>query len=397
MTESTRRSDRKKGLLVVGMIIGLVIVLPVGTMMFRPSGDPKTEKEGEEESNLAQAIDVGPVYLDFGEHGFEENLTWTLPLRNTTDQEIEIMSFNTTCGCSEISPDSLILPPQETREVTMILDLHPQTQEEISQVVRLLRIRVTPVVRGGLPEQVEWVVSGRVINPFQFSPEFVNYGDNLVHGTPHETTEVEVHSRQPMEDISAECESTLAKVTIDRISSENQQDFKLRIEPSENLPVGDREFNVIVRGTSSKDGDQYSGGLRVNMPVLAPVTVSPRVISLGALPVGQRATREVTLKSRDEKLFEIVDIESDAQIQISPEPDSDLPNVYRVEVEGQKPGLTFGVVTFRVRTEPGADTYDLPLRVSVYGVASDDAAVADLATFDRVDPLDNRSAGGVTQ
>jgi len=63
------------------------------------------------------ALVVEEQYLSFGEVWEDPAFVWTLPIRNATHEDIEVINFITDCTCGKIEPRSLKIPAQGTREV----------------------------------------------------------------------------------------------------------------------------------------------------------------------------------------------------------------------------------------------------------------------------------------
>ncbi|MBY0231201.1 MAG: DUF1573 domain-containing protein [Gemmataceae bacterium] len=95
-----------------------------------------------------ESLVVDPARLDFGEVLENERFAWTLPIENRGDAEARITKFQENCVCAKFDPPSLVIPPGETREVRLTLDL-TRKPEDRGEAARPFAVLVEPIVAEG--------------------------------------------------------------------------------------------------------------------------------------------------------------------------------------------------------------------------------------------------------
>jgi len=113
-----------------------------------------------------------PLYVaedkrDLGEVWETSDAVLTIPISNSTDKPIEILDFETSCDCGEISPRRLTVPANGTANVTVKMDLTRRTIQQIGLDRRRFTHSFKPVTSSPKhdPLEVQWIVrSGAVFN-----------------------------------------------------------------------------------------------------------------------------------------------------------------------------------------------------------------------------------------
>ena len=107
-------------------------------------------------------LEVDAEHLDFGEVWVQDKFQWTLPIKNTSSDPVELVGFHVSCKCVSFEPASLVVEPAETAEVKLTLNLATQIPEQSTKASRPFLVRVVPIIKGGLPQYNGWDVRGRV-------------------------------------------------------------------------------------------------------------------------------------------------------------------------------------------------------------------------------------------
>jgi len=104
-------------LLPIGLTLGLVaIAASAGRHLGQRFAGSGTEPR-------SASLVVAEDRLDFGEAFEQDTFRWTFPIENRGKEEIHITGFGLSCNCATVTPRSLTIPPGETAEVALTLDL----------------------------------------------------------------------------------------------------------------------------------------------------------------------------------------------------------------------------------------------------------------------------------
>jgi len=127
------------------------------------------------------AVVADENFLSFGETWDDPAFSWIVPIRNTTNEDVEIARFATSCSCGKIEPSSLTVPARGTAELHLTLDLRsPQSGPDGS--AKDFQVYVQPQITKGPGPQSGWVVHGKVTHPFVIEPLVVDFEESLVRG-----------------------------------------------------------------------------------------------------------------------------------------------------------------------------------------------------------------------
>lgn len=284
---------------------------------------------------LAQtpALVVSQRSLDFGEAWAQAAFRWTLPITNTTGREIEIRENRSSCRCTAVEPSHLVIPPGQTRTVTLTLDLMPKTQEEASQPVRNLSVTLTPQVPS-VPERFRWELHGRIRNPLSVSPRALSV--EVVRGTGLQWRDVKVTPEIPLSELQATANSSVLHPEVEH-PSDAKEPFVLHVGVVPTSTTGRHELKVVLKPVAEEFGRLPEVTVPVIVGVVEDVQAIPHLIAFGGLPVGETGEDTVILSSRTGKPFQLLEIDCDAEAGIQAGP------------IGGSPGATESAAQFRVR------------------------------------------------
>lgn len=299
---------------------------------------------------------VDPEDRDFGEAWMQEEFRWQLPIRNTSSRTVEVLDFNSSCGCTSVSPASFVIAPGGTRHVNLTLDTSGGWKEGNADRAQGFSIVLSPVVRRPGRSRGRWVIKGRVRRPLAFSPPEVLFGETLLHGEPLPEHTVLVSSSASLEALRIECDSPYVRVASRACESEETGQFALTLAPGEQeLPVGRFEIEVMVTGVLAGGEELPAVPLRIAGLVVSDIYAIPDVIRFTRDAVGQESMVEVVLQSRVEGEFEVEQVMSDGDdLNISPRHSgSNRIHTIRVSRNQRSDDNPSRRLTFVVRTESG--------------------------------------------
>jgi hypothetical protein len=114
------------------------------------------------ESPLPAILNVPVRTLSIGDVWESSAYPWTLPIKNTSDQPVEIEGIGTSCNCTTIEPSRFTIPAGSVREVRLKLDLTSH-KEQPTEATRDFSVSITPRIKGTERGRKEgWEVTARV-------------------------------------------------------------------------------------------------------------------------------------------------------------------------------------------------------------------------------------------
>jgi hypothetical protein len=320
------------------------------------------------------ALVVDEQYLSFGEVWEDPAFVRILPIHNTTDENIEIDGFATSCSCGKVEPSSITVPAHGTVEAHLILDLRsPHREPDLK--AKDFAVHIQPQISKGSGRQPRWVVQGKVMQPFAIEPPVVDFEESLVRGQPFASCSVLIACGLDVAELTAHCDSSFLTVKVARGAKDRRQ-FHLEVQPLPNMPGG--RFDFLVRITALTPSKQeVSGAVPVIGGVLEDVVLQPEFVTGGAEPIGAKIQETITLQSRSGKEFAIQEIDKGENDGITVDVDhkrKDVSQSLIVSFPVKRLGHQEYTIHIKVKTPEGL--MDLPLRMSCYGIPAQAAAAA---------------------
>ena len=266
---------------------------------------------------------VDEQYLSFGEVWETEQLDLDLPITNTTKRAIDVTGFLLSCECLEIQPDSLTIPPGETRICHLKLNLLARQDQNIAaatdfakggpattRAYKRVNVKIVPVTAGSTSWQQGWVIHGSVRQMVSFKPAQVSFTESLVKGMRYPSAAVKVAVKVPVENVIVDCDPHMAKFSLERLEN-SLTEYILRIAPKEELPIGLFAFPIRLRVITGKGETLQSRSLFVRGEVVEDVQAIPSRLYLGSHAIGKAVSETVLLRSNSGSNFEVDGIENE--------------------------------------------------------------------------------------
>lgn len=305
-------------------------------------------------------------HLDFGEVWETDQFHFKLPIRNRTDTPVLIENFWTTCACSSIAPPSLEIPPQQTREVELKLDLIPTDSSLRSLERRPFAVEIAPKIKGH-SEQIHWELKGTVKRWFQLDRQVISFGQHSELCQPLPTQKLMVTPLVPIKGLSVKTNAPWKLSTKVRHIGNA---FAIDMVPAECIPVGRFRFTVQLK---AEERESKLPALRMVAEgvVVDDCQALPGSLSLGAKQVGQVVKESVTLRSLSGSPFEVeswvVDGSSPKDTSIELLTSDRQSKVFMVSQRVAALGEVYAKVVFRV-TYPNQPTKIVPFPIRYLGV-----------------------------
>lgn len=310
-----------------------------------------------------------PLRLNFGEVWENARFEWDVPLTNIADHDIEITKFSSSCDCSAIKPESLLLRMGEKVDVKLTLDLRAKHFQDIGIPVRDFEIGLQPEIRGGSGHP-GWTLRGRVRTDLSFSERSIDFGDELVVGQPFPSRTITIKGLVPLAYLEAGCDDSLVITRITRPDN-SRPEFQLDVKLTPSMPVGKFARRVRIQAVA-KDGKKMPlVWLPIEGEVGADVQSLPAVVHFGAGAADSEMRETVVIRSFSRKatVVEAVEVPPDSGLTVIPVsgPQNDGLR-YVVTQRVREQGHKETVFKFSVRVA-GREKIVIPVKATYYGVA----------------------------
>ena len=364
-SSSTPWSETRQGRLVVlvgmGVLFGLVFWLALQSrrLLARPP-----------------ALVVEEQYLWLGEVWEDPAFVWTLPIRNTTDEDIAIAGFNTSCSCSKLEPSSLTVPAHGVAEVRLTLNLLNLTDKENhDELSYSFAVSFSPILKKHHDVQSHhgWTIRGKVRRLLEISPNAtISFDDQLTFGQPFPKAQAKVKAAVALDDIFVECDPNKGRASIQKIG---EQQFLLTVSLEESHPVGSVHFPIILRPCKGTENLPRKA-VAVEAYIHNEIEPLPELIALGACQIGSTLQETVRLISRTGKNFytDTWRVHSTAGTQqgndVKIEKIVDSPNDFSIRIFVNSLGDQRREVYFVTKIIPEKRSVIVRLPLSFWGIAS---------------------------
>ncbi|MFM1904752.1 MAG: hypothetical protein RLZZ440_2652 [Planctomycetota bacterium] len=210
--------------------------------------------------------------------------------RNLYEEDLHVAGIRTSCGCTSPTVTKHDLKTHETAEVVATFN----TRTFLGQHGATLTITFDKPFRA----EVQLRVAGNIRGDVTFDPPFVDLGNiDLGKGAERQVRVTHVGSSpweiKDVRSANANFEVSLSKPM--RTGSKTVYDLVARLKPS--TPAGYIKGQLILVTNDPRAGQIP---MDVEGRVVAEVTVSPQLLALGAVPVGESVTKNVVIRANRE-------------------------------------------------------------------------------------------------
>jgi hypothetical protein len=303
--------------------------------------------------------------LVFGEVWADPAFVWQLPIRNTTSSEVEIIGFDTSCTCSKIDPQCLIIPALGIVNVQLTINLSNRDSKP-SDVATDFKLAIRPRIKD-IGRQPGWIIRGQVKQPFAIDPPIIDFGESLGRGRPSALRSVAITSALDIADMRAYSDSGFFTTTVNRDAT-NPRRFRLDVQPSTDVPVGN--FKHTVRLQAVTHGDmKFPCALTIVGRAMDAVGLVPESITFGAEKLGSKFHETVLVRSQIGENFAIEAIDTSGTAGIEFEigrKRADGTQALRICFEVKQLGRQEHTIHVKGKWQQGS--LDLPLLVRYQGI-----------------------------
>lgn len=305
------------------VLLGLIVVL-----VLAPS--PQAEAQQWAHKMFAE------THHDFGTVSRNAKAEYAFVFENPFDEDIRIATVRSSCGCTKASFSKNLLKGHEKGEIL--------AQFNTRSFIGHKQAMITLVIDRPYYAEIQLTVSGTIRSDVVTDPGEVRFGDIDQGGTREIPIKISYSGRPDWKitDVRGTCDHL--EVRMDPPTRQGQMvSYTLRVRLLASAPIGEIMDELSVVTNDSKSG-HFS--LPVSGRILAPVTVTPRLVTLGTVKEGTVAKQKILV--RGNKPFSIQEIQcSDARFTFQ------MP-------EGEKP---LHILPFEFRGERGQGDFKQPILI----------------------------------
>lgn len=312
-------------------------------------------------------IIADPHALDLGEVWLSDQYTIAVPMKNVTDEPVEVTSFRSSCNCVQVSPAEVTLLPGETVTVSVTLDLRVGAPMESRGHTRLFDANITPVTRNSASGQYQsWEVKGCVKSPFITSGaeplEFIK-------GQP-EPRAIEIESLATLSSVDVCARTDIAAVSANL--NHDGRRCQIQITPRLAVPSGEHVFAALVSG-ETEDGQSFEEiPVTFLLRIRDDVICTPSTVVWGFQPVGTDLTSELKLESLSGEPFAVHVQSPGDKVAVDPMSATNgtsgfhSAHAFRVSHRVTTQGMTRALIRFRSIMK-GREPQQIEVPLVVYG------------------------------
>jgi hypothetical protein len=234
---------------------------------------------------------------DFGNQPHGAQLTHTFTITNIYAVQMEITSIKSSCGCLTATAKKRVLAPRESTTIDVLMDTKRFTGPKTFNV----RVTVGPEYISS----TELVLKANSRADIVFNPGQVNFGTVTRGQAPTQAVEVEYAGTQNWQ--ITEVVAKDVPFTVSHSETYRRPGgvgYRLTVALKADAPTGTHRHNVFLK---TNDTASPLVPVLVEATVQSPLTVSPEVLSLGAVKVGTPLVRRVVV--RGTKPFHVTGVE----------------------------------------------------------------------------------------
>lgn len=278
---------------------------------------------------------------DFGTVGRNAKAEFGFTFTNPFEEDLRISSVRSSCGCTKPTISKSIWRPGEKGEIL--------AQFNTTSFIGHKQAMITVVIDRPYYAEVQLTVSGNIRSDIVTEPGEVRFGDVDV-GQKREIPVKISHAGRTdwkITDVRGNCEHL--EVRMDPPARQGGTViYTLRVRLRDDTPVGEITDELTI---VTNDGRSDHFVMPVSARVLAPVTITPKLVALGPIKNGTTAKQKLVV--RGNKPFSITAIDcSDARFQFTIPPGEKPIHVVPFEFQGNTQGGAFQQ-TVLIRTSLG--------------------------------------------
>jgi hypothetical protein len=327
---------------------------------------------------LSPGSDVAVEGLHFGEVHAQNKFPWALQVRNLSPYKVDVINFRTSCTCSKVTPEQVVLEPNGSATLHVTLDLKKVFKDDILEQKRPVAVKIgATILREGQSHRATWELRGTVLDDIIPETSTVQFPVQLIEGErPEKSAATILHAFEELHDWEVHAEENCPfEIAFDPPRDDGlTRRIKIDLRPS--LPAGYYQSDLTVTAKRADGVATFPCTLTLVARVFQRIELMPASLDLGPRDVGVRASGEVVLTSRLGNQFEVLNAivpkPEVMQVDLAPMGDANLGAWQaRISTDIATNGNFSEELRFAVREVDGkgkSRDYEVPLVVSAYGM-----------------------------
>ncbi len=311
-----------------------------------------------------RGIVVSDDDLNLGHVWMSDSITREIELTNPTAESVRILGFRSSCACTSIEPQSLVIPANGTAPITLKLDVTPRRLKQPESRIVPFAVRFAPVFQTLDGPHPGWTVQCGVRNAFTVAPYALTFGgaDAVDPGVECKPKELIVKCNYPGLTIVATVPPSFGFAEVRCLSEdETTSTWAVYVTPSSDLPRGPFEFRAQLSATDRDGNATGHTSVPVRGEVFGDVEALPPVVRFGSSERGHSKTQDLLIRSISGMILTIGEPETECNwLRVSRLPADDHGGVrLSISIEVRELGFHTGEIAFPIQG------HDVPLKVQV--------------------------------
>lgn len=255
---------------------------------------------------------VDEADLDLGTIWQQPNYECAVLIYNKSTRDVAISNLQPSCNCTEVSPRSFSLRPNESRRVNLSIDLMNGISAD-GEVIEPFLVSLEAQVSRPRTVVEELRIKGFVRRSFVVKPQKVHLvgASEIIDGVLPKRFFLEVDPQLDISELTARVSKEIGDVRVIRRDATHTYEVELR--PKGNLPRGPIKGTLALESVlpSGESGPKLE--IEVRGQVSGPVGLSPPeiVVKNEDDSIDSGGLNSTTLVSRDNSTWRIVEVSSD--------------------------------------------------------------------------------------
>lgn len=234
---------------------------------------------------------------DFGTVSRNAKTEYAFVLENCFEEDVHIASVRSSCGCTKPIITKNTLKAWEKGEIL--------AQFNTKSFFGAKSAAITVVIDRPYYAEVTLLVSGKIRSDIVVEPGEISFGDVDVGATKTVDLKISYAGRRDWAIQDVRGDTSHLEVRLDPATRQgNMTDYRMRITLKDTAPAGDFMEGITVVTNDSNEG-MFT--LPVNARVVPPVTITPKLVSVGDVKSGQQVQQKLMVRAK--KPFTIVSVE----------------------------------------------------------------------------------------
>lgn len=245
--------------------------------------------------DAVSGLAIDPRSLDLGELWETPNHTLTLEMRNVSAEERTIVDFSGSCGCLTIEPRKLTIPPSQTAELAVTLDLTHRLPYQVGLAQWPVSVKFNPVFQGDFSSTPGWEIKALVRSRVSLDCTQIPFMDQCTHLGPSVARKVRARAHVPVERLKVSALPNMANVRVEAVHG-SPDEYQIVVSPNPRLPVGPFSFDVEVRAVTLDGEVHRCASIEASGEMQPSLGVFPRLILLGEHSLSDQAEADISVR-----------------------------------------------------------------------------------------------------